>query len=154
MNVYTFFDIFQFGFHIVLSVVGIKLVNVKKLENGKCEIASAVTQVEEEKSETAGMVMIGPPLGGQESDLENENDDSLCVYGLPNEVSYELEVFNFHNEGLSDDDHSNHNSVETTAPPTSKKAKKGKPHKAVKLEKKHLNPKPTSKPDQALKHFC
>ena len=82
----------------------------------------------------------------QESDLENENDGSL--FGLPNEVSCESEVFNVHSEDLPDDDDSNDDNVETIAPPTSKKAKKGKPHKAVKCEKKRLNPKPPSKPDQ------
>ena len=113
-----------------------------------CEIASAINQVEKELLETADIVMIKPSLGGQESDLENENDGSLCVDGLPNEVSCELEVFNVHSENLSEDDDSNDDNVETTAPPTSKKAKKRKPHKAVKWEKKHLNPKPTSKQDQ------
>ena len=62
-------------------------------------MASAVNQVEEEKPETADIALIGPPLGGQESDLENENDDSLCVDGLPNEVSRE-QVFNVHNRDL------------------------------------------------------
>ena len=62
--------------------------------------------------------MIGPPLVGQEKELENENDDSLCVDGLPNEVSCELEVFNIHIEDLSDDSNSNDDNVETTAPPT------------------------------------
>ena len=55
---------------------------VKKTQH--CEMASAVNQVEEEKPETADIALIGPPLGGQESDLENENDDSLCADGLPN----------------------------------------------------------------------
>ena len=49
-----------------------------------CEMASAVNQIEEEKPETSDIVVIGPPLGGQGSDLENENDDLLCVDGLPN----------------------------------------------------------------------
>ena len=111
-------------------------------------MASAVNQVEEERPETGDIVMIGPPLSGQESDLENENDDSPLADGLPNEVSCELEVFNVHNEDLSDGDDSTDDNVETTAPSSSKKAKKGKPHKAVKWEKKHLNPNPTSKPDQ------
>ena len=34
-----------------------------------CEIASAANQVEEEKPETTDIVMIGRPLGEQESDL-------------------------------------------------------------------------------------
>ena len=61
-------------------------------------------------------------------------------------VSCKLEFFNVHNEDLSDDNESNDDNIETTAPPTSKRAKKGKPHKAAKWEKKHLNP--ASKPDQ------
>ena len=113
-----------------------------------CEIASAVNQVEEEKPETAHIVMRELPLVGQKSDLENENNDLMCVAGLPNEVSCELEVFKVHNEGLSDDGGSNVGNVETTASTTSKKAKKGKPNKVVKWVKKYLNPKPTSPPDQ------
>ena len=72
--------------------------------------------------------MIGPPLGGQESSLENKNDDSLCVDCLPNEVSWELEVFNVQNENLSDDENSNDNNIEIIAPPTSKNTKKIKSH--------------------------
>ena len=72
--------------------------------------------------------MIGPPLGGQESSLENKNDDSLFVDCLPNEVSCELEVFNVQNENLSDDENSNDNNIEIIAPPTSKNTKKIKSH--------------------------
>ena len=61
-------------------------------------------------------------------------------------VSCKLEFSNVHNEDLFDDNDSNDDNVETTAPPTSKTAKKGNPHKAAKWEKKHLNP--ASKPDQ------
>ena len=72
-----------------------------------CEIASAANEEEKEKTETADIVMIGLPLSGWESDLKNENDDSLCACGLPKKVSCELEVFNVHNEDLFDDDDSN-----------------------------------------------
>ena len=92
--------------------------------------------------------MIEPRLSSQESDSQNENDDSLCVEGLPNEVSCELEVFNVHNKDLSDNGNSINDNVETTAPPTSKKGKKGKSHEVMKWEKKHLNPKATLKPNQ------
>ena len=51
-----------------------------------CEIASPVIQVEEEKAETANIVMIEPPLGGQKSYLQYENDGSLCVDCLLNVV--------------------------------------------------------------------
>ena len=72
--------------------------------------------------------MIGPPLGRQETTLENKNYDSLCVDCLPNEVSCELEVFNVQNENLSDDENSNDNNIEIIAPPTSKNTKKIKSH--------------------------
>ena len=119
---------------------------VKKTQH--CEMASAVNQVGEGKPETADIIIIESPIGDQESDLENENDNSLCVADLLNKVSFKLEVFNVHKEDLSDDDDSNDDNVETTAPLTSNNAKKRKPHKMVKWEKKHLNSKPTSKPDQ------
>ena len=61
---------------------------VKKTQH--YEIASAVNQVEEQKPETADNVKIGSSLCGQESDLENENENSLCVDGLPTEVLCEL----------------------------------------------------------------
>ena len=64
------------------------------------------------------------------------------------EVSCELVVFSVYNEDLSEDDDINDENAETTAPPTSKKTKKEKPYKVLKKEEKHLNPEPTSKPDQ------
>ena len=82
-------------------------------------------------------------------DLENENDSSLCVDCLPNEVSCKLEVFSIHNEDLSNDDDDDDSSITyISCSPSSKKAKKGKYHKVAKWEKEHLNPKPTSKPEQ------
>ena len=52
-----------------------------------------LTQVEEEKPETAHIVVIGPPIGRQEIDLENE----MALMALKIEVSCELEVFNVQN---------------------------------------------------------
>ena len=72
-----------------------------------CEIASAANELEKEKTETADIVMIGPPVSGRKSDLKNENDNSLCAGGLPKKFSCELEVFNVHNEDLFDNDDSN-----------------------------------------------
>ena len=72
------------------------MANVRSFDGKKTqhfEMASAVIQVEEEKPEPADIVIIGLPLGDQESDLDNENDYSLCVDGLPNGVPCELEVF-------------------------------------------------------------
>ena len=72
--------------------------------------------------------MIGHPLGGQESDLENENDDSLFVDSVTNKVSCELEVFNVHNEEFSDHVDSNDDNVETTVPPTHQRMQRKKNH--------------------------
>ena len=106
------------------------------------------TYVEEEKPEAADIVMTGPSLVDQETDLENENDSSLCNC-QPNEVSCKLEVFSIHNEDLSNNDESDDSSITyISCSPSSKKAKKGTLHKVVKWEKEHLNPKPTSKPEQ------
>ena len=44
-----------------------------------CEMVSAVNQVEQKNPETPDITMVRPPLGGQETNLENENDDSLSV---------------------------------------------------------------------------
>ena len=72
--------------------------------------------------------MIGPPLGGQESDLENENDDSLFADGLTNRVSCELQVFNVHNEEPSDYVDSNDDNVETTVPSTHQRKQRNENH--------------------------
>lgn len=59
-----------------------KMGNVRSFYGKKaqhCEMVSAVNQVEEKNPETPDTVMVRPPLGGQETNLENENDDSLCV---------------------------------------------------------------------------
>ena len=37
--------------------------------------------------------MIGPPTGGEDSDMESENEGILNALGLPNEVAGEMEVF-------------------------------------------------------------
>ena len=37
--------------------------------------------------------MIGPPTGGENSDMESENEEIRNALGLPNEVAGEVEVF-------------------------------------------------------------
>ena len=71
-------------------------------------LSDAVSQIENDDSDSADVVMIGPPTGGHDSDVENEDEDVLKTTGLPDEVAEEIEVFNIRNdniEGISDDGH-------------------------------------------------
>ena len=52
----------------------------------------AISQVEEDDPETADIIMIGPPTGGDDSDMEMDDDNSPPESGLPDEVAGELEV--------------------------------------------------------------
>ena len=58
----------------------------------------AINQVDEDNPETADIIMIGPPTGGQDSDIEEENDDALKDTDMSTEVIVELEVFQFAKE--------------------------------------------------------
>ena len=60
----------------------------------------------------------------------------------------QIRSFSVHKEDLPGYDDSNDDNAETTTLPTSKKVKKRKLDNEMKWEKKHLKPKPTSKPDQ------
>ena len=55
----------------------------------------AINQVDKDNPETADIIMIGPPTGGQDSDIVEENDDALKETDVPAEVTGELEVFQF-----------------------------------------------------------
>ena len=90
--------------------------------------------------------MIGPPTGGEDSDIESENEEILNATGLQNEVAGEVEVFQItNNEFMSDSDLEEQGSSE----PTPKRAKKlTRRNDNVKCEKKHIQPKHTSSLDQ------
>ena len=106
----------------------------------------AISQIQNDDPETANMVMIGPPTGGEDSDMESENEEILDATGLPNEVAGEVEVFQItSNEVMSDSDSEEQGSSE----PTAKRAKKlAKRNNNVKWKKKHIQPKPTTSLDQ------
>ena len=73
-----------------------------------CFLSDAVSQIENDDSDSADVVMIGPPTRGHDSDMENEDEDVLKTTGLSDEVAGEIEVFNIRNddiEGISDDGH-------------------------------------------------
>ena len=50
-----------------------------------------LSQIENDDSDSADVVMIGPPTGGHDSDMENEDEDVLKTTGLPDEVAGEIE---------------------------------------------------------------
>ena len=118
----------------------------RKKNTQHCLLNDAISQIENDDPETADIVMIGPHTGGEDSDMECENEEILDATGLPNEVAGEVEVFQItSNEVMSDSDSEEQGSCE----PTSKKAKKSaKKNDNVKWEKKHIQPKPTSSLDQ------
>ena len=65
--------------------------------------------------------MIGSPTGGEDSDMESENEEILDATDLPNEVAGEVEEFQItSNEVMSDSDSGEQGSSE----PTAKRAKK------------------------------
>ena len=106
-----------------------------------CFLNDANSQIENDDPETADTVMIGPPTGGADSDMESEIEEILEATGLPNEVAGEVKVFQItSNEVMSDSDSEEQGSSELTA----KRAKKlAKRNDNVKWEKKHIQPKPT-----------
>ena len=69
-----------------------------KKQTRHCLLIDAINQVDEDNPETADIIMIGPPTGGQDSDIEEENDDALKDTDMPTEVTVELEVFQFAKE--------------------------------------------------------
>ena len=52
----------------------------------------AVAQVLNDNPPYADIIMIGPPTGGNENDVEEENEDDVGDTGMPQEVSSELIV--------------------------------------------------------------
>ena len=52
-----------------------------------CLLIDAINQVDEDNPEIAEIIMIGPPTGGQDSDIEEENDDALKETDMSAEVT-------------------------------------------------------------------
>ena len=118
----------------------------RKKNTQYCFLNDAISQIENDDPETADIVMIGPPTGDADSDMESENEKILETTGLPNEIAGEVEVFQItSNEVMSDSDSEEQGSNEPTAKRTKKLAKR---NDNVKWEKKHIQPKPISSLDQ------
>ena len=118
------------------------MIEKKILEQGNRtshrQLAEALCQIEEEQPDNADIIMMGPPTGGQDSDLETENEELLYNDSMPSEVAGELEVFNLDNNELSEEE-----ATETAIQPSSKKLRKEKKKEkpTVNWEKKHIKPK-------------
>ena len=63
-------------------------------------LPNAVNQIQDDDPESSDVVIIGPPTGGQDSDLENEDDEILNTTGLPEEIVGEVEGFNIRNNEI------------------------------------------------------
>ena len=86
-----------------------------------CILNDAISQIENDDHETADIVMIGPPTGGEDSNMESENEEILDATGLPNQFAGEVEVFQItSNEVMSDSDSEEQGRIE----PIAKRARK------------------------------
>ena len=57
-----------------------------------CFLNDAVSQIENDDLGTADIIMIESPIGGEDSDMESENEEIRDATGLPNEVAGEVKV--------------------------------------------------------------
>ena len=80
---------------------------------------------------------MGPPTGGQDSDLENEDSKILNTKGLPEEITGEVEIFNIRNNEIekitSDGEDRN-----VEPPPAYKQKQNAKKLLNVKWQKQHI----------------
>ena len=55
----------------------------RKKNTQHCFLNDAISQIENNNPETADIVMIGPLTGGEDSNMESENQEILNATGLP-----------------------------------------------------------------------
>ena len=63
-------------------------------------LPDVINQIQDDDPKSADVVIIGPPTGGQDSDLENEDDKILNKTGLPAEIAGQVKVFNIWNDEI------------------------------------------------------
>ena len=89
-----------------------------------------MNQVEEDDPKAADIILIGPPTGGVDTDLEDDDEnEDVSESGLPKEVCGELEIHQY----TAEDENSNDN-VDLEDSPPKKKCKKGKKGKICPVE--------------------
>ena len=112
-------------------------------------LSDAVSQIENDDSDSADFVMIEPPTGGHGSDMENEDEDVLKATGLPDKVAGEIEVFNIRNDDIEGISYDGHDIVEPQPKKAKQTTKKAKVN--VKWKKSHINSQTYSQYDQDKK---
>ena len=63
-------------------------------------LPDAVNQIQDDDSESTDIIIIGPPTGGQDSSLENEDNETLNTTGLPKEIAGKVKFFNIRNDEI------------------------------------------------------
>lgn len=70
-------------------------------------MVDAVSQTEEVDPDTANVVIEELSIGGQDTELENKNEDDLNTDGIPNKVSGDAEVFSIRNNNSLNNENNN-----------------------------------------------
>ena len=70
-------------------------------------MVDAVSQTEEVDPDTANVVIEELSIGGQDTELENKNEDDLNTDGIPNKVSDDAEVFSIRNNNSLNNENNN-----------------------------------------------
>lgn len=74
-------------------------------------MVDAVSRTEEVDPDTANVVIEELSIGGQDTGLENKNEDDLNTDGIPNKVSGEVEVFSIRNNNSLNNENNNGDST-------------------------------------------
>ena len=111
-------------------------------------MVDAVSQTEEVDPDTANVVIEELSIGGQDTELENKNEDDLNTDGILNKVSGDVEVFSIRNNNSLNNENNNGDS-----PPKFKNSKQinVKTKKNKKWNLKHKRVEPLSTNDQNKK---
>ena len=83
-----------------------------------CFLNGAISQIENNNPKIADIpvVIIGPPIGGEGSDVESESEEILYATGMPNEIAGEMDVFQGNSKKvMPDSDYKVQGSSESTA---------------------------------------
>ena len=70
-------------------------------------MVDAVSQTEEVDPDTANVVIEELSIGGQDTELENKNEDDLNTDGITNKVSGDVEVFSIRNNNSLNNENNN-----------------------------------------------
>ena len=98
----------------------------------KVFISDPVNQVQYDDPESVDVIIIWPPTGGQDSDLENEDDKILKTTGLLEKIAGVIGVFNININEIERMNFDGDNS--DMEPPTAKKLKQNAKKSKINLK--------------------